>query len=183
MRVPVIVLLSLVASAACSASKEPDGLSLRDQVELYCHDLTRDLDSAAKAYAKVAPLLDGNQLAPDQRRRVIQSLQFESIGATYDARAEKMMAILTRMQFCLGVHKVADADTLSTRISVLDQKLREQDVDGTFSSDGSGSSSPQATAMLDAVRRDHISKHVEAAQLLDQLAALARQIDAAPLKD
>ena len=182
MRVFVAASLSLVATA-CSAHKKQDGLALRDQVQLYCHGLSSDLDSAAKAYAKVAPLLDGNQLAPDQRRRIVQSLQFDSIGATFDVRGEKMMAIETRMVFCLSVHKVDGADGIDTRIVVLDQKLREQDVDGVFAQGASGASSPQATATVDVVRRDSIAKHVEAAQLLDQLAALAKQIDAAPLKD
>lgn len=183
MRGPLVVLLSLAVACSARSAKEQGGLTVREQVSFYCHDLTRELDHAADVYTKLAPQLDGSQLAPDQRRRVEQIMQVDSIGATYDVRVEKVQAIQARMQFCLGVHELDGADAIAARIGVLVQKLREQDVDGVFAKDASGSSSPEAAAALDVIRRDTISKHVEAAHLLDQLAVLARQIDAASLKD
>lgn len=149
--------------SACNDAQTGEGSrsavsGLETHVSLYCHGLMLELERAAAEYKKTAPQLE--EMPTDQRQRAERSLQVESIGVSEDVRREKLRDVQRRLDFCTVARKI-DAKKI-TALQVRTNEFVEQllpNLDGQLPS------------------------HDDAVKALDQLAAVARDIDTLPLLD
>lgn len=152
----MIMLLALATSCGKTEKKKR---ALRDRVVDYCRDLSVELDVAAEKYAQLAPIFDGTQQVTTSERQLAEStMQSDSIGVTPDMRYERLRGFGARFTFCLNVRQLDETATagIRERFRRLEFTLRNQ-------------------ALPDARRQGHT--HAEAAKVLDELAALAREVD------
>lgn len=149
----LLVALSLLASCGKSDKRA----LLRERVEQYCHDLSRELKRAADKYTQLAPALDSGQLSPETD----QLSPIESgIDLTPQARSATMLDVHKRFLFCVGVHRIDEKrrDEISDRATVLTQTLGEQ-------------------FMIAKLAAAKPMSHADAAKQLAELATLAQEVD------
>jgi hypothetical protein len=125
-------------------------------VRFYCHNLSNELELAASKYRQIAPHFD--ELTPAQRRRADHVITVSSIGATEDVRREKLRDITGRRTFCARVRRIEDEQR--GEILIRADRLRER---------------------LNANLNGEMPAPSEVAKALDELAAIARDVDALPL--
>jgi hypothetical protein len=146
--------LAILVLPSCK-NETPDKLKLRDDVWLYCNDLSSDLHRGAETYAELAPHLDGGQMSPDQVARADQRLTFSAIGVSELVQLGRMLDVEARLRFCASVRKVELKQTSDTVVRFV-----------------------QLSETL-----NNAKTHVEKAKVLDELAKIARQVNELQIRD
>ena len=157
---PVLFVAVASALTMTSGTCKHEASELPVWVDGYCRDFETQLKKAAERHRQLAPALDANRLTADQERRAESDLRMTSVGVTEDARYARTWAFSDRLRFCVTVHRI-DAHRRD-EIDLQDSRISE--------------------ALVPAVSSGRMPTAAETSALLDKWYALAREVNAAPLK-
>jgi len=160
MRNKTLIVSLLMSLGAVACSHPPDASKLDVSVSSYCRGLELELHDAAMEHRKLAPAIDEKRLSEDQLERANGELGLTSIGNTPETRRARLRDFESRLGFCQRVRGMdaAQASRFEERLGALHEGLKQDVMSG---------------AMPSAART---------ADLLDQMTALAHEVNGLPLQ-
>jgi hypothetical protein len=153
-----LCLLFGALNAGCGKTGEQEPSRLQRHVELYCHGTASDIEHASQKYNQIATNLE--EMSQDQRRRAEDVLRWSSIGADEQARRAWSIDVQKRLTFCASVRNIdtKKLDDIFVRTARLSERLGPN---------------------LDGV----LPPYDDASTMLDELEAIAKEVDVLPLLD